>query len=168
MSVRALYDTNADVVIPAFDTDQITRENVEQLVGPTNGDPKPRIIVEAANGPMTTKAYEWLCQHHPEIIVIADVLANAGGVTVSFFEWIRNYEAVIQTRQIRWNPLWGLMTYFKPELSWVKNLAEVEKLGPKPMQEIVPLLTGLILRSLRSLSALVLPPSCDKKIYFFC
>ena len=76
----------ADVLIPAAMEKAITVENA--------GDVRASLIVEAANGPTTPGADEILRKR--EITVVPDILANAGGVTVSYFEWAQNIQ------QFRW------------------------------------------------------------------
>ena len=77
---------NADVLIPAALENAITEDNVN--------DVKANIIVEGANGPTTPAAHEVLVQRG--VLVVPDILANAGGVTVSYFEWAQNIQ------QFRW------------------------------------------------------------------
>lgn len=69
-----------DILIPAALADSITEENAEKI--------QARIILELANGPITAKADEIL--HKRNVLVLPDILANAGGVTVSYFEWVQN------------------------------------------------------------------------------
>ncbi|SFD20043.1 Glu/Leu/Phe/Val family dehydrogenase [Flavobacterium phragmitis] len=69
-----------DLLIPAAKEDVITQKNA--------GDIKARIIVEGANGPVSSDADQIL--HDKNILVVPDILANAGGVTVSYFEWLQN------------------------------------------------------------------------------
>ena len=73
---------DADVLIPAALEDVITRDNA--------GDVRAQIVVEAANGPTTPEAHEILEQRG--VTVVPDILANAGGVTVSYFEWAQNIQ----------------------------------------------------------------------------
>jgi glutamate dehydrogenase (NAD(P)+) len=77
---------DADVLIPAALEDAITAENAQ--------DVRATIVVEAANGPTTPEASEIL--HARDVTVVPDILANAGGVTVSYFEWAQNIQ------QFRW------------------------------------------------------------------
>jgi glutamate dehydrogenase (NAD(P)+) len=63
--------------------DQITERNV--------GDVKAKIIVEGANGPTTPEADQALAERN--VLIVPDVLANAGGVTVSYFEWVQDIQA---------------------------------------------------------------------------
>jgi glutamate dehydrogenase (NAD(P)+) len=72
-----------DVLIPAALEDQITSRNADQI--------KAKIIVEGANGPTSSTADKIL--HAREVIVVPDILANAGGVTVSYFEWVQGLQA---------------------------------------------------------------------------
>jgi glutamate dehydrogenase (NAD(P)+) len=72
-----------DVLIPAALEDQLTSRNADQI--------KAKIIVEGANGPTSSTADKIL--HAREVIVVPDILANAGGVTVSYFEWVQGLQA---------------------------------------------------------------------------
>lgn len=69
-----------DILIPAALEGQLTRHNADAV--------RARIIVEGANGPTTPEADDIL--NSKGIVVVPDVLANAGGVTVSYFEWVQN------------------------------------------------------------------------------
>jgi len=77
-----LLSLECDILIPAALGNQIHQNNVEQI--------KAQLIVEAANGPITPAADDILMAKG--IPVIPDILANAGGVTVSYFEWEQNLE----------------------------------------------------------------------------
>jgi glutamate dehydrogenase len=69
-----------DILIPAALENQITEKNAN--------DVKAKLVVEEANGPTTPEADKILCEKG--VVVVPDVLANAGGVTVSYFEWVQN------------------------------------------------------------------------------
>ncbi|TLX49539.1 glutamate dehydrogenase [Pseudoalteromonas ruthenica] len=80
LSNEELLHCDVDILIPAALGGVITADNAEQV--------KARYIVEIANGPVTSDADSILKQQG--VIVIPDILANAGGVTVSYFEWVQN------------------------------------------------------------------------------
>jgi glutamate dehydrogenase (NAD(P)+) len=69
-----------EVIVPAATENQITTQNVERI--------KTKLIVEGANGPCTAKASRILDEKG--VLVVPDILANAGGVTVSYFEWVQD------------------------------------------------------------------------------
>ncbi len=80
ISNEELLELECDVLVPAATENQITSENAERI--------KCKILAEGANGPTTAAADEIL--HNKEVFVIPDILANAGGVTVSYFEWVQD------------------------------------------------------------------------------
>jgi glutamate dehydrogenase (NAD(P)+) len=80
ISNAELLTLPVDVLVPAAVQNQITAENAKDI--------KAKLIVEGANGPTTAEADEIL--HSKGIVVVPDILANAGGVTVSYFEWVQN------------------------------------------------------------------------------
>ena len=80
ISNEELLEIHADILVPSAMENQITIENANNI--------KAKIVVEMANGPTTPEADEILAGRN--IIVVPDVLANAGGVTVSCFEWEQN------------------------------------------------------------------------------
>jgi glutamate dehydrogenase (NADP+) len=77
-----LLELDVDILIPAALEKQITAENVNSI--------KAKVIVEVANGPMTSDADKVMAER--DVLVVPDILANAGGVTVSYFEWVQNRE----------------------------------------------------------------------------
>jgi glutamate dehydrogenase/leucine dehydrogenase len=75
-----LLETECDILIPAALENQITRENADKV--------KAKIIVEGANGPTTPEADKTL--HEKGVFLVPDILANSGGVTASYYEWVQN------------------------------------------------------------------------------
>jgi glutamate dehydrogenase (NAD(P)+) len=73
-----------DILVPAALERQITEKNAGQL--------KCRILAEGANGPVTPEA-DAILEQRPDIFVIPDILCNAGGVVVSYFEWVQDLQS---------------------------------------------------------------------------
>ena len=80
VSNQELLELDCDVLVPAATENQITSQNADKL--------RCKVLAEGANGPTTAAADEIL--HQKGIFVVPDILANAGGVTVSYFEWVQN------------------------------------------------------------------------------
>lgn len=87
ISNKELFELDCDILIPAAIENQITKDNAPNI--------KADILVEAANGPTTLEATRIL--HERGILLVPDVLASAGGVTVSYFEWVQNNQGYYWT-----------------------------------------------------------------------
>ncbi len=77
---QELLEQDCDILVPAAVQNQITKENAHNI--------KASIVVEAANGPTTPEGTKILTER--DILLVPDVMASSGGVTVSYFEWVQN------------------------------------------------------------------------------
>jgi glutamate dehydrogenase (NAD(P)+) len=84
-----VFKLDVDILVPAALEKQITVDNV--------ADVKARLIVEGANGPTTHEAHNILDQRG--VFVVPDILANAGGVTTSYFEWVQDRHGYFWTEK---------------------------------------------------------------------
>ena len=75
-----VFASDCDIFIPAATEGTVTEQNQEQI--------KAKVICEAANGPLSSRADHYLNKRG--VLIIPDLYANAGGVAVSYFEWVRN------------------------------------------------------------------------------
>ncbi|QQO10854.1 Glu/Leu/Phe/Val family dehydrogenase [Breznakiella homolactica] len=82
---QELITCGADVLVPAAMENQITEKNAADI--------QVKVIVEGANGPTTVAADKIL--EEKGIVVVPDILANAGGVVVSYFEWVQNLQSLV-------------------------------------------------------------------------
>jgi len=105
-----ILTTPCDILIPAAMENQLTAANA--------GDVKAKIIIEGANGPTEAEADEILRRRG--IFLVPDILANAGGVVVSYFEWVQNIESF----------MWGIDQVNKTlETIMVKAFCEVAEIS---------------------------------------
>lgn len=86
---KELLELDCDILVPAAIENQITADNAHKI--------KANIVVEAANGPTTAEATKILTERG--ILLVPDVLASAGGVTVSYFEWVQNNQGYYWTEE---------------------------------------------------------------------
>ncbi|MCP4171246.1 MAG: glutamate dehydrogenase [Fuerstiella sp.] len=117
ISNEELLTLDVDVLIPAALGGVLTKENA--------ADVRARYVVEAANGPVLPDADEIL--HGRDIVVLPDILANAGGVTVSYFEWVQNQQ------YFRWD-----LERTRAELAKTLNVS-FEKMWDIATQKHIPL-----------------------------
>ncbi len=100
ISNKDLLELECDILVPAALGNQITAENAPRL--------KCRLVAEGANGPTEPEADEILVDKG--IFVLPDILANAGGVTVSYFEWVQNLQELLWTEEEVSDRLHKIMT----------------------------------------------------------
>lgn len=86
---QELLEQDCDILVPAAISNQITAENA--------GNINAKIVVEAANGPTTIEATRILSERG--ILLVPDVLAGSGGVTVSYFEWVQNKQGYYWSKE---------------------------------------------------------------------
>jgi len=86
---QGLFSLDVDVLIPAALENQITMRNAPDI--------RARIVVEGANGPTTPEAHRHL--HERGVLVVPDILANSGGVTASYFEWVQDRHGYFWTEK---------------------------------------------------------------------
>ena len=89
LPAEVLIGAPVDILVPAALEEQIHRDNVESV--------RAGIVLEIANGPVTPEADTYLAEQ--KVAVVPDVLVNAGGVTVSYFEWLQNRSGETWTRE---------------------------------------------------------------------
>lgn len=80
ISNKELFEKECDILVPAAISNQITSKNAHHI--------NASIVVEAANGPTMLDATKILDER--DVLVVPDIIASAGGVTVSYFEWVQN------------------------------------------------------------------------------
>jgi glutamate dehydrogenase (NAD(P)+) len=97
---RELLELDCDILVPCALESQITGENAARI--------KCRLLVEGANGPTTPEADDIL--YDRGIFTVPDILANAGGVTVSYFEWVQNLQELLWNEEEVSVRLTGIMS----------------------------------------------------------
>ena len=128
---KELLELEVDVLAPCALENQITSENADRI--------KAKVITEGANGPTTPEADEIL--HKKDIIVIPDILANAGGIVVSYFEWVQNLQGYywsfeeVQEKENTvlsnaFEDVWSIADEFKVDLrnaAYMSSIRRIEK-----------------------------------------
>jgi glutamate dehydrogenase (NAD(P)+) len=111
----AIWDVKCDILIPAALENQITLENCDRI--------NCKVLAEAANGPTTPGAEDRL--HGRGVFIIPDIYLNAGGVTVSYFEWGKNLSHM----------RFGRLQKHLEEIKNGKLVSTIEKMMGKPIPE---------------------------------
>ena len=128
ISIDEFWSMNVDIVVPAALENSITEEVAEKL--------NCKMVAEAANGPTTPDADEVLKRRG--IILTPDILTNAGGVTVSYFEWVQNVQGYYwsekevfskqeESMRIAFNNIWNLAEEKKVTVREAAYLVSVKR-----------------------------------------
>ncbi len=134
----AFWDMDCDILIPAALEQQITAANAHRI--------KARLVIEGANGPTTPEADDILQERN--VLVLPDVIANAGGVTVSYFEWVQDFSSFFWTEdEINAR----LVRIMKEAFSGVWQMAQDKKVSLRTATFIVACTRILRARELRGL-----------------
>jgi len=111
-----LLTINVDILVPAALENAINKENVKNV--------KAKVILEMANGPTTPEAEEILLSK--KVDILPDVLCNAGGVTVSYFEWVQNLHGYRWTKEHVNEELEGIL---EKAFTEIDNLVKIKKIS---------------------------------------
>jgi glutamate dehydrogenase (NAD(P)+) len=134
----SFWDVECDILIPAALEQQITSKNAGRI--------KARMVIEGANGPTTPEADDIL--HERNVLVLPDVIANAGGVTVSYFEWVQDFSSFFWTEE-EINA--RLVRIMKEAFAGVWQVAQEKKVSLRTATFIVACTRMLHARELRGL-----------------
>ena len=134
----SFWEVNCDILIPAALEQQITAANADKI--------RAKIILEGANGPTTPEADDIL--HEKGVLVVPDVIANAGGVTVSYFEWVQDFSSFFWTEDEINQRLTRIM---REAFTAVWQLAEEKKVSLRTAAFIVACTRVLQAREMRGL-----------------
>ncbi|MCD4740243.1 Glu/Leu/Phe/Val dehydrogenase [archaeon] len=127
---KELLALDVDILVPAAMENQILAENAGKI--------KAKLVVELANGPTTPKASAALFKK--KVFVVPDILANAGGVTVSYFEWVQNHsnfywsekevnEKLKQKMEAAFDEVYSIMKAYKSDMRTAAYILAVKRVS---------------------------------------
>ena len=137
-SANEFWAAKCDIMIPAALEGQVTRQNAGKI--------KAKMLIEGANGPTTPEADDIL--HDKGVLVVPDVVANAGGVTVSYFEWVQDFSSFFWSEEEINQRLIKIM---KDAFSGVWHTAQQHQVSLRTAAYIVACTRILAARDLRGL-----------------
>ncbi len=137
-SAADFWACKCDIMVPAALEGQVTKANAGKI--------KAKMLIEGANGPTTPEADDIL--HDKGVLVVPDVIANAGGVTVSYFEWVQDFSSFFWDEDEINRRLVGIM---KHAFDAVWNTAQEHKVSLRTAAYIVACTRILNARDLRGL-----------------
>ncbi len=127
---ESIITMDVDILFPCALEKQITKDNAAYV--------KAKIVCEGANGPTTPEADEILYKNG--IVVIPDILANSGGVTVSYFEWVQNLQRLtwsfeeVQSKQSKvmndaFEEIWNIMNEYTVDMRTATYMKSIKRIS---------------------------------------
>jgi glutamate dehydrogenase len=138
ISNEELLELDVDILVPAALENVITKDNAGKI--------KAKAIIELANGPTTPEADEILSKNG--VVMVADVLANAGGVTTSYFEWVQNLQGFYWTKEEVISKLKPLMDSAFEEMWQMKEKEQVTGRIATYMTAVKRVVDAMVLRGI--------------------
>lgn len=136
LSNEQILELEVDILVPAALENVLHKDNADKV--------KAKAIIEMANGPVTPEADEIL--KDKEVVLVPDVLANSGGVTVSYFEWVQNLQGYYWSHQEVISKLQPLMETAFAQMWQMKETHQVDGRMATYMTAVKRVIDAMILR----------------------